>query len=48
MWFNIEYQLEEHNIKYFSDYSILKNINLLASSVNEIIRIEDIVSMKNK
>lgn len=35
-------------MKYFSEPAILKNINLLARSINKIIKIEDVASMKNK
>ena len=37
---------EDHNIKYYRDYAIVKQNNLIAKSINETIRIEDVIAIE--
>ena len=37
---------EDYNIKYYGDYVIVKQNNLMARSINKIIRIEDAITIE--
>ena len=37
---------KDHNIKYYGEYAIVKQNNLLVRLINEIIRIEDAITIE--